>query len=167
MTGAAGPLVAGAAEQSKISHLKFPAFSNGKLRNLDRKIDCRQAPLRQQAGRSRPMGKTYGKKSPGNRYIRETSQVSDTTTECFLPPYVLKLLENQPINIDRRAGADLITKHLFPVSHRTLESWPLPTQLVNGKAIVSTRTLLEVAYAKLASAPVIMAQRRVFSPGVS
>jgi hypothetical protein len=31
-----------------------------------------------------------------------------------------------------RTAADLLTRHLFPVSHRSLEAWPLLTQRVNG-----------------------------------
>lgn len=82
------------------------------------------------------------------------------TCAIVLPPNLQELLAQQPPNIDRRKGADLITKHLFPVSHRSLEAWPLPTRHVNGRAVIPTAALLEVAYAKLAAAPVIMGGKR-------
>jgi hypothetical protein len=77
-----------------------------------------------------------------------------------LPGYLIEILADQPQNVDRRAGADLVTRHFFPVSRRTLEAWPLPTQHVNGKAIVKTRALFEVAYAKISAAPVVMGGRK-------
>jgi hypothetical protein len=77
-----------------------------------------------------------------------------------LPQYLLEVLKNLPVNIDRKTGAPVITKHFFPVSHRTLEAWPLPTKYVNGKAIVPTVALFEIAYAKLMAAPVVMSGRK-------
>ncbi len=82
------------------------------------------------------------------------------TNASALPPELQEVLAQQPPNIDRRKGAELITKHLFPVSHRSLEAWPLPTRHVNGKAVIATASLLEVAYAKLAAAPVVMGGKR-------
>jgi hypothetical protein len=79
---------------------------------------------------------------------------------AILPPNLQEVLATAPANVDRRAGAALVTRHLFPVSHRSLEAWPLPTQHVNGKAIVSTAMLFEVAYAKLAGAPVVMGGKK-------
>jgi hypothetical protein len=73
-----------------------------------------------------------------------------------LPAGLQEALAAAPPNVDRRTGAQLITKHLFPVSHRSLEAWPLPTRHVNGRALIPTEALLAVAYAKLAAAPVIM-----------
>jgi hypothetical protein len=78
-----------------------------------------------------------------------------------LPPDLQELVATLPPNVDRRTGAHLITAHLgFPVSHRTLEAWPLPTRRVNGHAIVPTAKLFEIAFAKLSAAPVIMGGRR-------
>jgi hypothetical protein len=77
-----------------------------------------------------------------------------------LPDFIIELLSTQPQNVDRRAGAELVTSNLFPVSPRTLEGWPLPTRHVNGKAIIQTRKLFEVAYAKYIAAPVMMSGRR-------
>jgi hypothetical protein len=75
-----------------------------------------------------------------------------------LPPDLWEIVARQPPNVDRRTGATLITRHLFPVSHRSLEAWPLPTRRVNGRAIIPT--LFEIAYAKLAAAPTIMGGSR-------
>jgi hypothetical protein len=80
-----------------------------------------------------------------------------------LPEYLIKILSDQPKNVDRRVGAELVTRHCFPVSRRTLEAWPLPTQHVNGKAIVNTRALFEVAYAKMSAAPVVMGGRKAIA----
>ena len=77
-----------------------------------------------------------------------------------LPPHLLDVLAEQPVNVDRRTGAELITRHFFPISHRSLEAWPLPTRRVNGKAIIPTAKLFELAFAKLNAAPVIMGGRR-------
>jgi hypothetical protein len=71
-----------------------------------------------------------------------------------------ELLEQAPVFVDRRSGAELISDNLFPVSHRSLEVWPLPTRLVNGRIVVPTAKLLEIAFAKLNAAPVVMSGRR-------
>jgi hypothetical protein len=87
--------------------------------------------------------------------LRETL----TTGTTNLPQHLRDLLADLPANTDRRTGAGLVTRHLFPVSHRSLEVWPLPTRRVNGKAIVPTAALFEVAYAKLEAAPMILGGR--------
>jgi hypothetical protein len=68
-----------------------------------------------------------------------------------------------PPNLDRKAGAAQITRHMFPVSHRSLEVWPLPVRHVNGRAVIPTATLFEVAYQKFQDAPVVMSGRRSVS----
>ena len=65
-----------------------------------------------------------------------------------------------PVNVDRRAGAELVTKLFFPVSHRTIEAWPLPVRRVNGKALYSTADLLAYARQKLEAAPIIRGGKR-------
>ena len=65
-----------------------------------------------------------------------------------------------PCRVDRRAAAELVTRLLFPVSHRTIEAWPLNARLVNGKAIIETVELLDYARAKLDAAPVIRGGRK-------
>jgi hypothetical protein len=82
-----------------------------------------------------------------------------TPTTIPLPPELVRILESLPPNVDRRTGADLLSRHLFPVSHRTLEAWPLPTRRVNGKAVVPTVELFRIAHAMLAASPVIMGGR--------
>jgi hypothetical protein len=77
-----------------------------------------------------------------------------------LPQHLLDVLKTLPARVTRRYGADLVFQHILPVSHRTLEAWPLPTRHVNGKALIETATLFEIAYAKLAAAPVVMSGRR-------
>ena len=80
-----------------------------------------------------------------------------------LPPHLLDVLAEQPANVDRRTGAELITRHFFPISYRSLEAWSLPTRRVNGKAIVPTVKLFEIAFAKLTAAPVVMGGRKTAS----
>ena len=59
------------------------------------------------------------------------------------------LIEDLPHRVDYKIGADLVTKHRFPVSFRSLERWPLRTKLkVNGRNTVETQELLDVADAK-------------------
>ena len=89
-----------------------------------------------------------------------TARDSLDSGSIILPQYLLDVIAEHPANVDRRTGAELVTRHLFPVSYRSLEAWPLPTRHVNGKAVVSTVALFEVAYAKLAAAPVVMGGRR-------
>ena len=56
---------------------------------------------------------------------------------------------NLPARIDRKRGATLITDRFFPISHRTLEKWPLIWRHVNGKATCDTNELLAMAQARL------------------
>ncbi len=95
----------------------------------------------------------------------ETGSLRDAlaSSAAPLPPEIRQALAKLPPNVDRRTGADLVRYHFFPVSYRTLEAWPLPTRRVNGKAIISTVRLFEVAFAKLAAAPIIMSGRKATS----
>lgn len=65
-----------------------------------------------------------------------------------------------PTRVDRKTGAELVTQHLFPVSHRTIEAWPLVWRHVNGKAVVETAELFAFAQSKLDAAPPIRGGRR-------
>ncbi len=76
-----------------------------------------------------------------------------------LPERLMDVAANAPVYLDRRSAAALLTRYVFPVSHRSLEVWRVPWQHVNGKAIGLTVVLLAVGYAKLAAAPVIMGGR--------
>jgi hypothetical protein len=82
-----------------------------------------------------------------------------------LPPDLQKVVESQPARIGRRTAANLITQHLYPVSHRSLEAWPLLTQIVNGKATVSPEQVFQTAIARLSAAPIIMGGRRETKQG--
>ena len=68
-------------------------------------------------------------------------------------------LAGLPARVTRRVGAKIITDQLFPVSHRTLEAWPVRVQRVNGKALMDTAELLAFARSKLDAAPVIQGGR--------
>jgi hypothetical protein len=77
-----------------------------------------------------------------------------------MPKWLLDLIEELPKNIDRRRGAAIITHHLFSVSHRSLEVWPVAVHFANGRNQMCTRELLEVAWARLNAAPKLMSGRR-------
>ncbi len=64
-----------------------------------------------------------------------------------------------PVRVDRRTAADLVSRHYFPVSHRTVEAWPLVVRHVNGKATVETAELFAYAQEKLDAAPPIRGGR--------
>ena len=65
-----------------------------------------------------------------------------------------------PAHIARRTAAELVTRLYFPVSYRTIESWPLAVRRVNGKALYNTAGLLAYAREKLEAAPAIRGGRR-------
>lgn len=68
---------------------------------------------------------------------------------------------NLPPRIARRDAAPILYAVLgFPVSPRTLESWPVPTRLVNGKATFDTGELLAFARAKMEAAPNLRGGRK-------
>lgn len=58
-------------------------------------------------------------------------------------------LENLPARMDRRTAAAVISRHFFPISHRTLETWPVRWRVVNGKALAETAEILTFAAQKL------------------
>lgn len=78
----------------------------------------------------------------------------------LLPPRLMHVLESAPVYSDRRSGAQLLTHHVIPVAHRSLEAWPLPWQHAYGKAVTPTVALFAVAFAKLANAPPVMGGRK-------
>lgn len=65
-----------------------------------------------------------------------------------------------PPRVDRATAAKIVTARYFPVSHRSLEVWPLSIRRVNGRALIETAELLAVAQAKLDAAPVIRTGQR-------
>ncbi len=74
------------------------------------------------------------------------SQVLETPTPSI----------THPKRVDRKVGAQLVTQHYFRVSPRTLECWPLPWQLINGRAQVETSKLFDEAQRRVDAAPSIM-----------
>jgi hypothetical protein len=69
-------------------------------------------------------------------------------------------LATLPVRVNRKVGAGLVGRYYFPVSHRTLEAWPLSWRRVNGKAVCETAELFAAARAKLEAAPTIRGGRR-------
>lgn len=83
-----------------------------------------------------------------------------TQDDTHAAPDHAAILANLPRRVERRAGADLVTKHFFPVSHRTLEAAPLTWRRVNGYALVDTAELFAWAQAKVDAAPPIRGGRK-------
>lgn len=65
-----------------------------------------------------------------------------------------------PPRVDRKDGAELLTRRGFKVSPRTLESWPLTVRRINGRATYDTAELLAYAETKAAEAPPIRGGRK-------
>ena len=69
--------------------------------------------------------------------------------------------QNLPPRVTRQDAASALYAVLgFPVSPRTLESWPVATRLVNGKATFDTAELLAFAGNKLNEAPSLRGGRK-------
>ena len=60
---------------------------------------------------------------------------------------------------DSKTLAELSLVLLFPVSHRSLEIWPLKWRFVNGHAVAETYEALAHAWHKFNSAPSMMKGR--------
>jgi hypothetical protein len=73
--------------------------------------------------------------------------------EETLPQHLLDLLATLPAKTDRRAGAQLVSAHIFPVSPETLKSWPLPWEYPNGRAIAPSASYVTYAWQKSQTAP--------------
>jgi hypothetical protein len=58
-----------------------------------------------------------------------------------------------PRYVNRADGAKLVTDRFFKVSARTLEEWPVPSRLINGRAHYLVSDLLAYANNLLQSAP--------------
>lgn len=69
-------------------------------------------------------------------------------------------LSTLPVNVDRQRGAALVTRYLFPVSHRTLERWPLTGRVVNGRLVFPTAELFAHARTLMDAAPPIRGGKR-------
>ena len=57
-----------------------------------------------------------------------------------------------PCYADRKTLAAIITHHFFPVSHRTLERWPLIARKPNKAVIYEVKPALEYAEQQLNNA---------------
>lgn len=75
-------------------------------------------------------------------------------------PSVVPDLATLPVNLDRQRGAALVTRYFFPVSHRTLERWPLTGRVVNGRLVFPTAELFAHARALMEAAPPIRGGKR-------
>jgi hypothetical protein len=64
-----------------------------------------------------------------------------------LPQHLLDLLPTLPA-LGRRAGAALVTQHIYPTSWRTVGGWPLPWEYPNGRAIAPPESYLRYAIRK-------------------
>src|SRR5689334_14460891 len=65
-----------------------------------------------------------------------------------LPEHLHELVDTLPTQVDRKAGAQLVTDHVFPTSPKTVKSWPLPWSCPNGKAIAPPAMYLGYALLK-------------------
>jgi hypothetical protein len=81
---------------------------------------------------------------------------NDRQIDTDLPPEIIKLLADLPVNVDRKVGAAVVTHNFFKISPRSLERWPLPWRRVNGRANTPTVELVREAHARLTAAPEIM-----------
>jgi hypothetical protein len=62
-----------------------------------------------------------------------------------------------PIRHGSRAQlADIHCYYYGPISHRTLERWPLRWRKVNGRAVADVREFLSEAERRFRAAPVVM-----------
>jgi len=61
---------------------------------------------------------------------------------------------------DRRLLAALHYHYYGPISHRSIERWPLSWRIVNGSAVSSVREFLEEAQRRFDAAPLVMGGRR-------
>ena len=65
-----------------------------------------------------------------------------------------------PVNVDRKTAAGLVSRYFYPISVRTLERWPVPTIIVNGKAVSPTTAIFAHAQSVMDAAVARPARRR-------
>ena len=70
------------------------------------------------------------------------------------------MLDALPKHSDKRDGAEIISKHLFKISHRTLERWPLKWLYVNGRSVTPTAELLLEGWRRFSTARVARSGQR-------
>jgi hypothetical protein len=69
-----------------------------------------------------------------------------------LPPELADVVDTMAAQIDRRDGAALVTRYLFPTTKQTVKSWPLNWSCPNGKALASPAEYLGFALMKARNA---------------
>ena len=69
-------------------------------------------------------------------------------------PQEIKWQPGQPLphNADRKTLAAIITHTCFPISHRTIERWPLTARKPNKAVVYNVKEALQYAESQLASA---------------
>jgi hypothetical protein len=88
--------------------------------------------------------------------VSEGVQMSNITLlNPSLPPALAALLEQLPPRVPREQAGQLISRHFFAVSHRTMERWPISWRRLNGKAHCETAELFAEAQRVLDEAPAI------------
>ena len=106
------------------------------------------------------------KPSPSDNSLSSPAcENSPPSPSDVLPERLRAELPSLPRVADRRALAPIITRLLFPVSHRTLETWPLRWRLVNGHAVADVAEALALAYRRFAAAPVLIGGPRPVDGG--
>lgn len=70
-----------------------------------------------------------------------------------LPPNLQAIVAASPPLLSRRAVAELLSTHLYPVSHRTIDQWGLKTEYQNRHAVVSTEEAFRVGFEKMQDGP--------------
>jgi hypothetical protein len=65
-----------------------------------------------------------------------------------LPQWLVDVVDALPVAIDRKGGADLVTRCVFPTTAKTVKSWPLPWECPNGRALAPPAAYLAYALLK-------------------
>ena len=60
-----------------------------------------------------------------------------------------KSVRDLPVRVHRKLAAEIVSARYFPISHRTLERWPLTWRRLNGRALVDTDELLAEAHRRV------------------
>jgi hypothetical protein len=68
------------------------------------------------------------------------------------------IAENRyPPRMHRSRAAEVVSQHFFDISPRTIERWDVPVRIINGRAYMETRALLEEAQRRVDAAPPVAA----------
>jgi hypothetical protein len=79
---------------------------------------------------------------------------------------LLKGPKEQPKRVDYRRAAELVSQRYFPISHRTIERWPLPRIKVNGRNTFDTAEVIAFAEALLKQAEAKQKQFQETGPSI-